>query len=525
MRRSGILMFALLFCGCGGLFYNGDELGGTGGTGGDRPACSLTPTGSYANDRFEVVLSYPDTNATIYRTEDGSDPRISPAAIETMSSFTVMFTTTLQVRASNNGKWSDMLTTNVIIADGSATNPYRITAAVHLYNVRDKLNAHFRQGDHVDIGSYEWSPIGTGGARFQGQYDGNGYTIHNLTLTASQGTNGLFGYCENAILRRITLQNAKSTINVAGISCIGLLAGYIAGSGRIEDVVISGTINGSVICNRVGGLVGESTGTVIGDCHTSVPIHASAAALVGGMLGTASGINAVGCTAVGSVTGGNSAGGFAGKLAYATVSDSTASGAVSGISGAAGFVGDAQYAKLSNCHAFGDVTGTTVAGGFASSVSGASTNLVCSARGKVNGSGAHPGGFVGQLGGGMISNCYATGEVSTSASHAGGFIGYYTFGTIGHCYAVGKISGISFPGGFAGEAVSPLAVTACYWDTSTSMQSDAVGAGSWSGIAGLTTAQMKTQGSFVGWTFPAIWTLSGANSYPHFFWQTDNIPQ
>lgn len=60
----------------------------------------------------------------------------------------------------------------------------------------------------------------------------------------------------------------------------------------------------------------------------------------------------------------------------------------------------------------------------------------------------------------------------------------------------------------------------CYWNTQTTGQTLAASSGTGTGAVGLTTAQMKNQASFVGWS-SSVWNMDAGinNGYPYLKWQ------
>lgn len=80
--------------------------------------------------------------------------------------------------------------------DGSQENPYQVATAEQLNNVRNNPYAYYVQTANIDIGDYSnWVPIGDMNIPFQGGYNGNNYTINNLSITdvTHEGYFGLFG--------------------------------------------------------------------------------------------------------------------------------------------------------------------------------------------------------------------------------------------------------------------------------------------------------------------------------------------
>jgi len=212
---------------------------------------------------------------------------------------------------------------------------------------------------------------------------------------------------------------------------------------------------------------------------------------VGGFVGYAGACTITNCSVTGTVSADNYVGGFVGYLTSAAVisgcwSAVTVSSAVTGglVGGFAGFTSSGT--TISTSYATGDVT----ASGIISSV----------------------GGFVGDNSA-TISNCFATGDVTgnNTGGNTGGFIGYQRSSTITNAYSVGAVSTGALLGGFCGFRNTNSTITACYYDTTTSGQSD-TGKG-----VPKTTAEMKQEATFDDWDFSTpVWYIIEDDIYPIF---------
>ncbi|MGN1315851.1 MAG: hypothetical protein ACI4VW_02200 [Acutalibacteraceae bacterium] len=113
---------------------------------------------------------------------------------------------------------------------------------------------------------------------FGGTFEGNGYTITDLTVTESLSPAGLFGIVqENAVIRNL---NVSGSISPSGD---GNLAGGIAGenNGYILNCTFNGIVNGS---NEVGGIAGRNnTDGTIKECAVQGKISGSN--MTGGIAG------------------------------------------------------------------------------------------------------------------------------------------------------------------------------------------------------------------------------------------------
>ena len=166
---------------------------------------------------------------------------------------------------------------------------------------------------------------------------------------------------------------------------------------------------------------------------------------------------------------------------------------VRGLSHVGGLVG-INVGTMINCFTSGEVIATDgLAGGLVGHNS--CTILKCYATGHVTGTWT-VGGLVGYNHGGTISKSYAKGGVN--GSNNGGLVGQNDFGaSITDCYATGLVVSGTDGGGLVGNN-SSASVNNSYWDKVTTGWTYSSGSPD---SFGKTTAEMKTQSTFVGWDF------------------------
>ena len=183
-----------------------------------------------------------------------------------------------------------------------------------------------------------WTPIGgyPGGGDysnvFSGTFDGDGYTISDLTITSSgSGGYGLFGYiAPGGVVKNLRLDNVD--INIPGSNqFVGAIAGGNA-DGTVENCYVEGTVQGY---DQVGAIVGRNLGTVQN------------------------------CYSEGSVIGNDAVGGIVGMNDEAdTVKNCYSLATVSGNTLVGGIVGSYYRGKIENCVALNpSVTASTSDGG------------------------------------------------------------------------------------------------------------------------------------------------------------------
>ena len=358
---------------------------------------------------------------------------------------------------------------------GEPNNPYQIATADQLIAIGSDpnlLDKYFVLVADIDMAA--WRQVGAVIARitayvecrgavgplFEGTFDGQRYTIRNLTLRGLDGTSctALFGQLgtharvSGVRLVDISIQVGNSTSDVGG------LAGR--NKGVIRDCRVRGSLSAGQWTNGIGGLVGSNGGIIVNSAisitaqagsNSSVLSNPDAAPYVG----TSS---EFGAESVGGLVGTNS-----GTVAYCAASAMITTAYIS-----------------------------TYVGGLAGQNDGLICN--CSAAGAVvAGNGSH---WVGGLLGvnedyyGSVVNCLSTASVSASgtAKFIGGLIGSGARGVSG-CYFLALSEG----GGPDNEIGTALA-----------------------------DSQMRQQASYTGWDFlgqrrdgtSEVWMMPSEGGYP-----------
>jgi len=205
---------------------------------------------------------------------------------------------------------------------GTAADPFIVRTVADLQKVATDTDgwtggAHYRQEANINLSSVpNWRPIGSSGqGGFWGVYDGNGYSINNLTITGTSADQirGLFrAILDDGVVRNVALRNVNITTTV---NYVGGIAGSISVNSLIENSYVTGTITGS---RWVGGIAGHNTGGVIQNCYSAANVTGTDATTtsVGGIVGyiTGEGAKVSRCYALGKITGRSNVGGIAGYV-------------------------------------------------------------------------------------------------------------------------------------------------------------------------------------------------------------------
>ena len=349
---------------------------------------------------------------------------------------------------------------------GTPDDPYLVSTADELNNVRKVMDAHFLQIADIDLGvpAYTtgegWWPLGApiggnGMVHFTGSYDGGGHIIKNLTINPVDPDDspvghisfGLFGYVDRAILKNIFLENIDiRATRYSGSWFVGGLAGradnsildnvHVIGEGNVIHALHDGT--GPTGGSNIGGLVGmhyrtdvllEESG-LIHNASSKVTVHGELTSNIGGLVGVNDGI-------------------------------------------------------IRHSHSMGKVIGESSVGGLV----GHNNSVITDSYSRA-----------------IVSGVSQVGGLAGGSPHTSGV-------AIHRSYSTGRVSGTEDVGGFMGEASSIGSYLYCYWDIQTSQQSISAGG---SGVVGLTTEEMQMENSYRYFNFNTLWQIDEEMGYPVF---------
>ena len=230
--------------------------------------------------------------------------------------------------------------------DGKVDNPYIITKAEELAWFRDAVNDGNYEicakiADNVEVidlkdfchaadasqnlKELSWEPIGNSDWSYVGTFDGNGKTITNLYINATQAYMGLFGRIYKSTIKNLTFENANVTNTE---NDIGILAGYAGNGNTLQNIKISNT------CQIKGG--NDFTGGIAGYLDG----------------------NAYNCVNYATVQGTEDVGGLVGYFESVTIKDCANYGDITGTSNVGNLIGNAYTCNLNNVLGTGNVTAT-----------------------------------------------------------------------------------------------------------------------------------------------------------------------
>ena len=292
-----------------------------------------------------------------------------------------------------------------------------IKTAAELQAMNNNLSGKYILMSDIDLSGVTWVTIGNSSSYFTGEFNGNGYTINNLSLSSSSNYQGLFGMTNGATIKNIHIDAA----NVKGGQFTGTLVGYAQNS-YISNVAITNTkVEGTN--SYTGGIVGyiyrtvaSETADIDSSCFINSTITSSSS-YTGGIAG---GFQSSG-------TGNSSA-----KI-YNSLVDAN----ISGGDHVAGIVGySPDYGIVRGCSVAGSVTGRSYVAGVLSFVDDYAYVEQNYVSATIKGTGNYSGGITAYVDDyNYIQYNYFDGAMTSTGSHIGSITGFYYSSYIQYNYS------------------------------------------------------------------------------------------
>lgn len=163
-------------------------------------------------------------------------------------------------------------------------------------NVEESIDSKvkIKLANHVDMGGHNWGNLSTEiYNEYNGEFDGNGKTVYNLSVTDSNTNSGFFGTLgEDAYVHNFGVigYNIVGIMEATGSNeiCLGAIAGL--NKGKISQCYSSTNIisarNEAGVTINIGGLVGKNEGKVeYSYCYGSIRYYGPGTKNMGGIIG------------------------------------------------------------------------------------------------------------------------------------------------------------------------------------------------------------------------------------------------
>lgn len=229
------------------------------------------------------------------------------------------------------------------------------------------LTANYILTANINLAGCEFTPIGNDNTALQGDFDGDGYTISNLTIVNTSDVPGIgfFGVTDGAAISNLHISGGSITVTNQDIEQVGGLVGVLS-LGSITSSSFTGeVVGGDQVGGEVGGLVGFAEATLISKSFAESDVTANGD--VGGLVGRANDSGIEYSFSTGTVTSFSTyTGGLAGTIDGSQILDSYSLSEVIAVSSGVGgfFARLADTVTVTNSYSAGQVSGTTDVGGF-----------------------------------------------------------------------------------------------------------------------------------------------------------------
>jgi hypothetical protein len=294
IRVSFILMFALFLVSC-------RQTTSATATIELREEDPITLTGVF----FDVKVEDPDDEITgtitvrLYRadgTEHSSRPFEDKNNIKDVSFTGLQSDTTYTIKVhATTGRTTQVIGEYTFTTLTTAT--LEITTAEEFLNMRNNRSGTYKLMNDIDFSEVEFTTPFT--SSFSGSFDGQGFTLSNITFTRVTTYTGVFGYISsgkvsNVVLDNVQIGTLEEPLRMATSSRVGIFAGYVSSSQSvIENITIKNSqiyySSSSTVQAYVGGAVGELKGTmtdvVLENVDVSLTLTSYGRVKMGGVIG------------------------------------------------------------------------------------------------------------------------------------------------------------------------------------------------------------------------------------------------
>ena len=164
----------------------------------------------------------------------------------------------------------DALTETFAAGNGTEDNPYTICTVEQFYNIDNYSDKYFKLMADLDFGAEEFEELAVDND-FTGVFDGNNYTISNISYIKNSGTRmGIFNKGLSAKIENLTIEESSfiSLVNYSGV-IFGQCYNCVIENIKIKEVVLigktyTGLIAGEILTNSVASNIEISGESVIG---------------------------------------------------------------------------------------------------------------------------------------------------------------------------------------------------------------------------------------------------------------------
>ena len=177
-----------------------------------------------------------------------------------------VLTITVVMSKAAQGAWNGKESSAPTKGSGTQDDPYQISTAAELAWFAQEVNGGEtaicgKLTNDIDLGSYDWTPIGNNSKQYAGTFDGNGKMVKNLYINSTAQYQGLFGYLNNGTIKSLGVTGSVTTTD----QYAGSIAARVIGNSVMEDCYSAVDV---IAKKYVGGVVGLGMNSVkITNCY------------------------------------------------------------------------------------------------------------------------------------------------------------------------------------------------------------------------------------------------------------------
>ena len=172
---------------------------------------------------------------------------------------------------------------SIVVGYGTIESPYEISSEEQLIDINMNLDACYVLKNDITL-TKKWIGIGNSNNPFRGCFDGNNFTIYNLSIS-DMLSSGMFASAEGAVISDLILEDVTIVNAIYGGALIGEAYNVEITNVKVVNANISGVNEESGVI--IGGLVGDSWNTNFYNVEVSgnISVFSEYESAVGGIAG------------------------------------------------------------------------------------------------------------------------------------------------------------------------------------------------------------------------------------------------
>lgn len=192
-----------------------------------------------------------------------------------------------------------------LMGDGTEESPYLISCADEFNNFSSLIKTnnafygskYYRLAGNIDFADVAITPFGTTSCPFTGTFDGNGYSLYNVSINNNSECSGVIGYMKAGTVKNLSVsyKDMTSRESFSTLKYFGGIVGNIEPASTNTIIIEGCSTDGDIVLSDsntvyMGGIIGqvraESGNVYVENCvsHMSFDAQAVSDSYVGGLV-------------------------------------------------------------------------------------------------------------------------------------------------------------------------------------------------------------------------------------------------